>query len=285
MAETAAQRERDVVVRDLVRRAPGGRVVLDHLTATFPAGQVSVVHGANGSGKSMLARVIAGVDRPDHGSVTRPRAAAFLLPERAAVLPGCSARTLAAALVPSVGNSAGGWSARLDDALESLGSSHGARTSMSRLSKGNLQKSYLAVAYALRPTLAVLDEPITGLDAPAAVAAGALMRSLAAEGGVVVVTGHRPTAFGDTNQALVGGRLDAPREPMAATYLVDLAPAPEVRRLLDAAALGSAVLDSGTDASGHIVQVTVDADGLDHLLRAALAHDLKITRVAEVAPW
>jgi ABC-type Mn2+/Zn2+ transport system ATPase subunit len=269
----------DVVVRDLVRRAPGGRVVLDRLTTTFPAGQVTVVHGANGSGKSMLSRVLAGVDRPDAGAISTGRTAAFLLPERAAVLPGCSARSLGAALVRTTGARAG-WPDRLDDALDRMRSTHGGRARMHQLSKGNLQKAYLAIAYALRPALAVLDEPLSGLDAEATTAATALMRELAGEGCVVVVTAHRAMRVADLNWALVAGRLANPTKIVDDdAYLVDLAPAGPARELVEARSLGQVV--GGGASAPQRAQVRVAAGGLDALLRTALAHDLEITRVVQ----
>jgi ABC-type Mn2+/Zn2+ transport system ATPase subunit len=277
---------RDVVVRELVRRAPHGRVVLDRLNATFEGGQVTVVHGANGSGKSMLARVLTGVDRPDAGSIDGPRAAAFLLPERAAVLPGTSARTLASALAPTVGAHGKAWSARLDDALDRLRSTHHGSTPMSQLSKGNLQKAYLAVGYALQPALAVLDEPMGGLDASAVTAAGTMLREMAADGRVVVITAHRPGRFADVNWELTGGRLSLSAvPPVDGAYLVDLAPVDRARQLITARRLGSGFADAGEPSVAGRVRVRVDAADLDALLRSALTNGLKINRVVEDGLW
>lgn len=276
---------RDVVVRELVRRAPDGRVVLDRLTATFEAGQVTVVHGANGSGKSMLARVLTGVDRPDAGSVDAPRTAAYLLPERAAALPGSSARTLAGGLASTVGAHSKAWSARLDDALDRLRSTHRSNTPLSRLSKGNLQKAYLAVGYALHPALAVLDEPMSGLDAQSIAVASTLLREMATDGRVVVITAHRPGRFADVNWVLTGGRLGPSAAPVDGAYLVDLAPADEVRQMIAAGRLAPGVTDGGAPSVAGRARVRVAAADLDGLLRTALTNELKILRVVEDGPW
>jgi ABC-2 type transport system ATP-binding protein len=236
----------------------------------------------------MLARVLAGVDRPDSGSVTEPRTATFLLPERAAVLPGCSAHTLAASLARTIAAGETDWRRRLDDALEHLRSTHDSRTSLSRLSKGNLQKAYLAVGFALRPALAVLDEPMTGLDPEAMGAAGALIRELATDGSVVVVTAHRPVRIGDPNRLLTAGRLADPTPRAAVTYLVDLDPSEVARVLLRVGLLGPDVLDDGgvsTAAAEDRARFRVGADGLAVLLRTALAHGIRVTRVVEDTGW
>lgn len=46
-----------------------GRVVLDHVNASFERGMVYGIVGPNGSGKTMLLRAICGFIRPDSGSV------------------------------------------------------------------------------------------------------------------------------------------------------------------------------------------------------------------------
>jgi ABC-type multidrug transport system ATPase subunit len=57
-----------LTVRDLSRRF-GNLVVLDGVSFTVAAGQVTVVAGPNGSGKSTLLRCVVGADRPDAGEV------------------------------------------------------------------------------------------------------------------------------------------------------------------------------------------------------------------------
>ncbi|MFH7333974.1 ABC-F family ATP-binding cassette domain-containing protein [Streptomyces sp. KHY 26] len=66
-----------LLAHDIVR-VLGGRRVLDgvHLTAS-PGRRIGLI-GENGTGKSTLLRVLAGQDRPDAGSVTRPDDLGFL---------------------------------------------------------------------------------------------------------------------------------------------------------------------------------------------------------------
>ncbi|MBW8707423.1 putative ABC transporter ATP-binding protein YheS [Streptomyces sp. MBT84] len=62
---------------DLVRTL-GGRRVLDGVCLTASPGHRIGLIGENGVGKSTLLRLLAGVDEPDAGSVTRPRDLGFL---------------------------------------------------------------------------------------------------------------------------------------------------------------------------------------------------------------
>ncbi len=66
-----------LLAHDLVRNL-GGRRVLDGVSLTASPGHRIGLIGENGVGKSTLLRVLAGVDEPDAGSVTRPADLGFL---------------------------------------------------------------------------------------------------------------------------------------------------------------------------------------------------------------
>ena len=147
-----------VVVRGLVRRTPQRRVVLDHLDLDLPPGTVTVVVGANGSGKSTFARVVA-VDRPDAGTVVRPvpRAAGRRAgPGTAAVLGAPLAR---ARRCPSP---APGTSTPASTGPAALGPP-------TTRAAGSAQQGHAAEGVPGRrvragPVVAVIDELFTGLD-------------------------------------------------------------------------------------------------------------------------
>ncbi|NEB09916.1 ABC transporter ATP-binding protein [Streptomyces coelicoflavus] len=159
------------------------------------------VEGTNGTGKSTLLRLLAGIDAPTEGRVTgRPRTA--YVPERfPPALPftadeylthlgtvhGLSRRAAARA--------AGQW-------LERLGAAGYAGTRLSRLSKGSSQKVAVAQALLAEPELLVLDEAWTGLDTDAR---GELERAVAertAAGGAVVFVDHDPRRLAGTADAV-----------------------------------------------------------------------------------
>ncbi|KRE43858.1 ABC-F family ATP-binding cassette domain-containing protein [Knoellia sp. Soil729] len=60
-----------LTVRD-VSHGYAGRTVLDHIDLTVAPGQRVGLIGENGSGKSTLIRLVAGIEQPDHGTITTP---------------------------------------------------------------------------------------------------------------------------------------------------------------------------------------------------------------------
>ncbi|MEV4118908.1 ABC-F family ATP-binding cassette domain-containing protein [Micromonospora sp. NPDC049645] len=82
-----------LIAQDLVR-VRGDRRVLDGVSLTAASGHRIGLIGENGTGKTTLLRVLAGVDEPESGTVTRPPDVGFLHQE----LPFTPATTIAAVL-------------------------------------------------------------------------------------------------------------------------------------------------------------------------------------------
>ncbi|AIV33637.1 ATP-binding cassette domain-containing protein [Streptomyces sp. MPA0124] len=178
-----------------------GPWVLRGVDLGVPPGVLVRVEGANGTGKSTLLRLLAGIDAPTEGRVTgRPRTA--YVPERfPPALPFTAARylthlgTVHGLSRRAAARAAGQW-------LERLGAAGYADTRLSRLSKGSSQKVAVAQALLAEPELLVLDEAWTGLDTDAR---GELERAVAertAAGGAVVFVDHDPRRLAGTADAV-----------------------------------------------------------------------------------
>ena len=161
-------------------------------------GSLIRVEGRNGTGKSTLLRVAAGVSLPSAGRVTgRPHTG--YVPER---FPGglpFSARDYLLHLARVHGLRGTVAARRADEWLDRLGAASFAGQPLRELSKGMCQKVAIAQALLARPGLLVLDEAWTGLDQAARGAVDAAVAERIADGGAVM--------FVDHDQARLAGRI------------------------------------------------------------------------------
>ncbi|MEH0984561.1 ATP-binding cassette domain-containing protein [Micromonospora sp. CPCC 205556] len=170
------------------RRGPW---VLRAVRARIDPGEVAVVLGRNGVGKSTLLQLAAGVLRPDRGRVAdRPRRVGWV-PER---FPADQPFTVERYLT-GMGRAAGLGRAEADRAVahwtDRLGLARFRAIRLPELSKGTAQKVGLAQAMLRTPGLLVLDEPWEGLDAAARELVPELVDEVLAAGGSVLVSDHR----------------------------------------------------------------------------------------------
>ncbi|MFD9244279.1 ATP-binding cassette domain-containing protein [Streptomyces sp. NPDC059556] len=285
-----------------------GAWILREVDLDLPAGSLVRVVGTNGTGKSTLLRLVAGVDAPTAGRVTgRPPRTAYV-PERfPAALPFTAADYLVhLGRIQGLGTAAaragaGKW-------LERFGAGEQARTPMAELSKGTSQKVAVAQALLADPSLLVLDEAWTGLDTGARAELDAAVRSRRAAGGTVVFVDHdprrlegEPSAVYEVREGRVSetGHPVAPASGLTAPASGPVGPAPgpvragggprpRVRITVSGGphALpsperlpGGPVVAPGPDGDGTTV-LTVDAGQSDALLGALLAASWHIHHLA-----
>ncbi|MSU88909.1 ATP-binding cassette domain-containing protein [Rhodobacteraceae bacterium 2CG4] len=156
--------------RDLTLRADG-QALLDGVSCSFAAGRRTVVMGANGSGKSLLLRLMHGLIRPTSGTVLwrgapldrRARARQALVFQTPVMLRRSVLANLRFALavrgVPRCARRA-----RAEAALEQARLTALAHRPARVLSGGEQQRLAIARALACRPELLLLDEPTASLD-------------------------------------------------------------------------------------------------------------------------
>ncbi|MFE7116744.1 ATP-binding cassette domain-containing protein [Streptomyces sp. NPDC057654] len=169
----------------------GGPWVLRGVDLDVPPRSLLRIEGANGTGKSTLLRVLAGIDAPNAGSITgRPRTA--YVPERfPPALPFPTSGYLAMiGRVHGLGRAAAQRAAA--EWLDRFGAGAHARTPLAELSKGTSQKVAVVQALLAAPELLVLDEAWTGLDHAARDILDEAVRDRVADGGAVVFVDHDP---------------------------------------------------------------------------------------------
>jgi PrtD family type I secretion system ABC transporter len=213
--------------------APTGRLTVENVFYGFVAGKPPVLKGVSfrleagealgvigpsAAGKSTLARLLIGIDRPASGSVRLDGAEIFdwpraslgrhlgYLPQDVELFSGAAAENIArlgepdAAAVVEAASLANchDMILRLDQGYATELGEGGAR-----LSGGQRQRIALARALYGRPRLVVLDEPNANLDGEGEAALNQAIAELKAQGTTLVVIGHRPSTFVAVDKLLV----------------------------------------------------------------------------------
>jgi zinc transport system ATP-binding protein len=179
---------------------PGQRV-LEDVDLTLGEGEFVAVAGPNGGGKTTLMRIVLGLERPTSGSALlygepahrfSGRALGYLA-QRSQV--GGDAPATVREVVSAGRLASGRLIGRLrpddrrlvEEAIGRVGLTAVADTPVRRLSGGMQQRAFIAKALAGQPSLLVLDEPTTGVDAESQESLAALLATLHTELGVTVV--------------------------------------------------------------------------------------------------
>lgn len=162
MAETNAIRP--LLEAKGIAKAFGPRLLFRRVDIALMPGTLSLLAGANGAGKSTLMRVLAGLSRPDAGTVVRhvPDEKLGYMAHATFLYPGLSAseNLLFWARAASLPDS----EARVKAALGTVGLTRHAEERAGIFSRGMAQRLNLARLLLSEPQLILLDEPATGLD-------------------------------------------------------------------------------------------------------------------------
>lgn len=197
-----------------LRFAPEGRAVLDELDLTLSGEGISVILGPNGTGKTLLLRLLAGL-LPAHGGTirwgetTQPTERLAMVFQQPMLLRMSVFTNVEFALRPQA-ISAAERRERTNTVLERVGLAHRTSDCARLLSGGERQRLALARAWAVRPRLLMLDEPTASLDPSATEAVERIIREIRTEGAKVLMTTHnlgQATRLADDIVFLADGRV------------------------------------------------------------------------------
>jgi zinc transport system ATP-binding protein len=180
---------------------PGQRV-LEDVDLALGEGEFVALAGPNGGGKTTLVRIVLGLERPSGGTAllygepahrfSGRRALGYLAQRSQA---GGDAPTTVREVVSAGRLASGRLVGRLqpndrklvDDAIGRVGLDAVADAPLRTLSGGMQQRAFIAKALAGQPSLLVLDEPTTGVDAESQESLAVLLAGLHRELGVTIV--------------------------------------------------------------------------------------------------
>jgi len=186
-------------IRGLVKRFD--RPAVDSLDLNVRAGEFYALLGPNGAGKTTTLRMIAGLLRPDAGSIrvagidalADPVAAKRLMAwisDEPMIYDKLTPREYLEFVAGLWGLAPALAEPRAEELLRWLELTPHAQERCEGFSKGMRQKVALAGALIHEPTLIILDEPLTGLDAGSARQVKSVLRERVRAGGTVIMTTH-----------------------------------------------------------------------------------------------
>ncbi|WP_154097330.1 ABC transporter ATP-binding protein [Microbacterium testaceum] len=175
----------------------GDFTAVDDIDLAIPTGKLTTLLGPSGCGKTTSLRMLAGYTQPTSGRIMIAGTDATRLPPEKRGL-GMVFQSYALFPHMSVAENVGYGlklrkvapterKRRVAEALDLVGLGHLAASRPKKLSGGQQQRVALARAIAIRPTLLLLDEPLSNLDARLRVQMRAEIRRIQAETGLTVV--------------------------------------------------------------------------------------------------
>jgi sulfonate transport system ATP-binding protein len=144
-----------------VRRAFGDRVVLDGIDLSIAPGEFVALLGQSGTGKSTLLRALAGLDEDIEGHITVPRQRAVVFQEPR-LMPWLTVRENVRLALLDLARAA--QDTAIIDLLQDVGLVDFAEALPRQLSGGMAQRVAIARALARKPSVLLLDEPLSALD-------------------------------------------------------------------------------------------------------------------------
>lgn len=197
-----------------LRFQPNGRAVLDGLDLELSGEGISVILGPNGTGKTLLLRLLAGLLPAHGGTITwgdaaQPAGRMAMVFQQPMLLRLSVFTNVEFALRPQA-LSAAERRAWTNEVLARVGLAHRARDCARLLSGGERQRLALARAWVMRPRLLLLDEPTASLDPSATEAVERIIREIRTDGAKVLMTTHnlgQATRLADDVVFLADGRV------------------------------------------------------------------------------
>lgn len=178
-------------VKNVRRVFPDGTVALNGVSFSIHSGEFAVIAGSNGSGKSVLMSLIAGLDEATCGTITLNGCQAGLVFQDAdAQILGETPEEDVAFGAKNCGLKKQELSECVENALMHTGLLHKKNAPARMLSGGEKRRLAVAGIIAMNRSLIIFDEPFANLDWPGVKTVCSILKQLKEEGKTIIVLTH-----------------------------------------------------------------------------------------------
>jgi ABC-2 type transport system ATP-binding protein len=191
----------DILITSGLTKKFGTMVAVDNISLTLKSGEVYALIGPNGSGKTTLVKTIAGLLRPNHGSVmiegidmfqepARAKAKVGYIPDEPSAWTGMTGEEFLHFIGALWDVGEADRKKRVAELLTQFHLTGIEKGYFEDYSRGNKQKFTIMAGLLHHPKLLLVDEPIVGLDPQSAEVAKKEFRDFANRGGAVLIVTH-----------------------------------------------------------------------------------------------
>lgn len=184
-----------------VTKAFGAKRAVDHLTLAVSQGELFAFLGPNGAGKTTTIKLIAGLLKPNRGTVRvcgqalgtdgeAVRSRLAYVPDSPFLYEKLTAREFLQFVGEMYGVSGREFKRRFDELVERLGMTAFLDQLVETYSHGMKQRTVLASALIHKPDILLIDEPMVGLDPRTVRTVKDLMLEMTREGRTVFMSTH-----------------------------------------------------------------------------------------------
>lgn len=168
----------------------GFRQVLKDVSFELDEGSCTIIGGENGSGKSLLMSIIAGLEKPTSGIVDVPVKVGLVFQEAETQILGETPREDISIGPKNLGWSKAEISAAVQKALEKTGLTQKADFPARFLSGGEKRRLAVACMLAMNLPVIIFDEPYANLDYSGVRQVNDLIKNLKKEGKTIIILSH-----------------------------------------------------------------------------------------------
>jgi len=201
--ETLPRQEPPVLRTEKLVKTYGGRNVVNGVDIHCRRGEIVGLLGPNGAGKTTSFYMIAGLVRPDSGSVwfkdqdvtdmamyKRARMGMGYLPQEESIFRKLTVEQNIMAILETTGLGKAGRKARCEQLLTQFGIAHVRKQLALTLSGGEKRRLTIARSLVPNPSLIMLDEPFSGVDPIAVQDVQKIVSGLRELGLGILITDH-----------------------------------------------------------------------------------------------